>query len=105
MVVLVLVQVIPWFKLPFIQDGGINVNLKGILRLEHTLVANDQARFRVIFYAVSAVHYPLFSPEDAMLKTSSFLVLFVRSARVRTIQLFTYRPIPATSGHHGVPSI
>ena len=29
------------------------MNLKGILRLEHTLVANDQARFRTIFYAVS----------------------------------------------------
>ena len=88
-------------QIVFRQDGGINVNLKGILRLEHTLVANDQARFRVIFYAVSAVHYPLISPEDAMLKTSSFLVLFVRGRE----QLFSYRPIPATSGHHGVPSI
>ncbi|XP_063676344.1 uncharacterized protein LOC134812734 [Bolinopsis microptera] len=43
------------------EDGGINVNLKGVLRLEHTLVANDQARFRTIFYAQPAdtTEYPV----------------------------------------------
>ena len=44
---------VKYLKIVSSQDGGCNVNLRGILRFEHTLVANDQARFRVIFYAVS----------------------------------------------------
>lgn len=33
------------------EETSLNVTLKGILRVEHSVMGQDQARMRVIFYA------------------------------------------------------
>lgn len=40
------------------KEAGIDINLKGILRIEHTLHGTQTARLRVVFYAVSNCEIP-----------------------------------------------
>lgn len=37
-----------------VEEAGLEVNLKGVLAVEHTLCSNTTARMRVIFYAEPA---------------------------------------------------
>ena len=39
------------------EEAGIDVNLRGILRVEHSLVSSDCARMRVIFLAEPVDHF------------------------------------------------
>ena len=41
------------------EEAGININVMGILRLEHTPFLDEAARFKIIMYAEAADDRPL----------------------------------------------